>query len=91
MLDATDEETFLAAAQPLEEIIGYIGAMPLYRFGRKQELMDALVLHMVYTRKKTTSTQYVRLTRVNIQNNNGDFLSTGIRLVVIMFTLLCCS
>ena len=28
MSDATDEATFLAAAQPLDEIIGYIGAVP---------------------------------------------------------------
>ena len=59
MSDAMDEATFLAAAQPLDEIIGFIGAVPLYRFAKKQELIDALVLHMVYTRKKTAFTQYV--------------------------------
>ena len=59
MSDATEEGMFLAAAQPLEDIIAYIGAVPLYRFGKKQELIDALVLHMVYTRKKTAFTQYV--------------------------------
>ena len=59
MSDATEEGTFLAAAQPLEDIIAYIGAIPLYRFGKKQELIDALLLHMAYTRKRTVLTQYV--------------------------------
>ena len=59
MSDAMDEATFLAAAQPLEDIIGYIGALSLFRFTKKQELIDTLVLHMVYTRKKTAFSQYV--------------------------------
>ena len=49
----------MAVAQPLDETIGYIGALSLYRFAKKQELIDTLVLHMVYTRKKTAFTQYV--------------------------------
>ena len=59
MSDATEEGTFLAAAQPFEDIIAYIGAVPLYRFGKKQELIDALLLHMAYTRKRTALIQYV--------------------------------
>ena len=69
MSDATEEGTFLAAAQPFEDIIAYVGAVPLYRFGKKQELIDALLLHalllhalllhMAYTRKRTARTQYV--------------------------------
>ena len=59
MSDALDEATFLAAAQQMDEIIAYIGAVSLYRFAKKQELIDALVLHMVYTGKKTAFSQYV--------------------------------
>ena len=57
MSDAMDEATFLAAAQPLDEIIGYIGDVSLYRCAKKQELIDVLDLHMVYTRKKTAFSQ----------------------------------
>ena len=57
--DATDEVTFLAAAQPLEDVIGYIGALSMFRFAKKQELVDALVTHIVYTRKQTAFAQYV--------------------------------
>ena len=59
MSDAADEATFLEATEPLGAIIEYIGASSLHRFSKKQELIDALVLHIVYTRKKTVFTQYV--------------------------------
>ena len=57
--DAMDEATFLAAAQPLDEIIGYIGAASVYHFAKKYEPIDALLRHMAYTRKKTAFSQYV--------------------------------
>ena len=57
--DAADEATFLAAAQPLQDIAAYIGAGPLLRFGKKDQLTEALVLHAAYTRKMAAISQYV--------------------------------
>ena len=59
VMDATDEATFLAAAQPLEDIAAYIGAGPLLRFVKKEQLIEALVFHAVYTRKIAAISQYV--------------------------------
>ena len=72
MSDATDEATSLAAPQPLDEIIGYIGAATLYRFAKKQEQIDTLVLHMVYTRKKTALSQYVHELIYKRRKNIGE-------------------
>ena len=49
MSDAMDE------AQPLEDIIGYIGGLSLFRFAKKQELIDTLGLHMYTPGKKLHS------------------------------------